>query len=266
MKQRLLLPNGALKILPPDLPGYWLLSAASGKRSGFTAKAGRRAQRAAKKSVSVEIPDGSIYVDAPDLPQPTSWSCALAAASLARLYGVGPDSVNEFLKGMGTKRSGTNPPGIVNYLNSLGLKSYIRRGMSDVELMELLDNEIPTILAVQAWAADTADYDDPKIFDNGHYIASIGYSWDAPQVVLPGESPRTDQKPRRSAPKHETYFFFMDPSILCRYGYMTWTNLKRRWHDNEGTRRKPHVTQHMGIVVDPNGHRPVHGTVAQEIL
>src|SRR6185295_11026388 len=95
----------------------------------------------------VEIPDGSIFVDAPDLPQPTSWSCALAAASLARLYGVGPDSVEEFMKGMGMKRSGTNPPGIVNYLNKLGLKARIEHDLSDIDLMDLLDEEISTILA-----------------------------------------------------------------------------------------------------------------------
>lgn len=255
---KLLLPDRAIRIPFSDLPAHWLL----GDKPGRIARSIKRASTLSKQ-LTIEIPDGSIDVDAPDLPQPTGWSCALVGASFARLYGVGPDSITEFLKGMGTKRGGTNPSGIVKYLRKLGLKPHIERNMTNTDLKDLLDDEIGTILALQAWADDQSDYDDPNNNENGHYAGAIGYATMAPQVVLPGQTVRARKQSR--GPK-EDYFFFMDPSILCRYGYMSWTNLDRRWHDNEGTRRKPRPTRHMGIVVDPNGHEPIHATMADEML
>ncbi|MBX9724025.1 MAG: C39 family peptidase [Candidatus Obscuribacterales bacterium] len=208
--------------------------------------------------LAIEIPDGSIYVDAPDLPQPNNYSCALAGASLCRLYGVGPDSMTEFMEGMKTKRSGTNAQNISRYMNKLGLDTSIEEGMSNDDLADLLDEEISTILAIQAWSDDPNDYEDPEYNENGHYVACIGYSSSAPQFA------GVQATAKRA--KREQYFYFMDPSILCRYGYMSWTNLDKRWHDNNGTRKKPKTCKHMGIIVRPNGHEPVHAKLAEEIL
>lgn len=203
---------------------------------------------------AVEIPDGSIYVDAPHLAQPNSYSCALAAASLARLYGVGPDSLDEFMEGMKTRRSGTNPKNIAAYLNKLGLRASIRQGMKKAELLDLLDAEIPSVLAIQAWAEDESDYDDPAYHGNGHYVAAIGYSTSS--LGESGHKPGHKAGRRARRVRQEETFYFMDPSLLCRYGCLSWSELDRRWHDDEGTRKKPKPCWHMAIVVDPNGRKP----------
>lgn len=262
-KGRLIFPEGAIKISLPAMLDY---NPRRAVRPNPVGKKKPAAGLVLQNNLLHQIPDGSIYVDAPDLPQPTNYSCALAAASIARMYGVGPDSMDEFMEGMKTKRSGTSPQNIAAYLNTLGLDARIKRKMSKEDLMDLLDEEISTIVDIQAYASDPKDYDDPSINHNGHYIAAIGYSSSAPQLA---GQPR---KRIRLAPstvgeaKEELYFYFMDPSILCRYGYLPWTELDRRWHDDEGTRKKPRPTWHMGIVIRPNGHKPIHNSVAELIV
>lgn len=256
---RLLIPQGAIKFLPPVLPAFGRTAARTAMKAGF-AQPRNLADRLVLEQKH-QIPDGSIYVDAPDLPQPNGYSCALAAASIARMYGVGPDSMDEFMKGMQTKRSGTSPAKIARYMNELGLDARIRRNMSKEDLMDLLDEEIPSVLDIQAWASDPRVYADAANNNNGHYVSLIGYSQEAPQV-LAAKGSRTRPLKLKS---DELYFYFMDPSILCRYGYLPWTELDRRWHDDEGTRRKPRPTWHMGIVIRPNGHKPIHGTTAELI-
>lgn len=247
---QLILPSGSIKIQLPELPALAIRSsrAALASRGLIVGKRSR--------SLAIEIPDGSIYVDAPDLNQPSNYSCALAAASIARLYGVGPGTVEEFLEGMKTKRSGTNAVDIARYMRTIGLDAKIAENMSKDELMDLLDEEISTILPIQAYASDSSEYDNPEIHSNGHYVASIGYSNGAPQVAGKGRTRRA---------KKDDYFYFMDPSLLCRYGYLSWTELDKRWHDNDGPRSRPKISWHRGIVIRPNGHKPVHATLAEHI-
>lgn len=248
--KKLILPEGAIKVSLPALSGY-------------------NPQRLRKRSLLLaqlsltethQIPGGSISVPAPDLPQPTDYSCALAAASIARMYGVGPDSMEEFMQGMNTGVNGTSPPNIVRYLNKLGLRASIQRRMSKETLMKLLDKQISTVLDIQAYAKDRSVYNDPNKNDNGHYVAAIGYSKEAP--VLQAEDGSTK---KLAVPGEETYFYFMDPSILCRYGYLPWKDLDQRWHDDEGSDEKPEPNWHMGIVIRPNGQQPIHSTVAEFI-
>lgn len=247
---QMIVPEGSIKIMLPELPALAIRSS----REALASRGLLLSKRS--RSLAIEIPDGSIYVDAPDLNQPSSYSCALAAASIARLYGVGPGTVEEFVKGMKTKRSGTNAVDITRYMNKIGLDAKIRENMSKEELMDLLDEEVSTILPIQAYAEDPSDYDDPNIHDNGHYVASIGYSHGAPKVVGKGAKGRA---------KKDDYFYFMDPSLLCRYGYLEWAALEKRWHDNDGPRSKPQISWRRGIVIRPNGHKPVHSTQADRI-
>lgn len=115
------LPASAIKIFLPEFSPARLKYAGivSGKKSSGRSFAW--------------MPPGSILVDAPFLNQPSEYSCALAAASIARMYGLGPESSDEFLEGMKTKKSGTSPRNIASYLNKLGLKARIRQRMSKEE-------------------------------------------------------------------------------------------------------------------------------------
>lgn len=259
-------PAGAIKIGLPDFPDDEALLS-SGQASQLLRAAFSRYHGLTSVPRNRRIPPGSINVPAPDLPQPNNYSCALAAASIARMYGLGPDSMTEFMKGMKTTRNGTHCYNIARYLTSLGLDAKVERNITRDHLKDLLDRGIASILAIQAWAEDLSVYDDPEKNDNGHYVAAIGYSMEAPRRFRAGFRPAALKPVRSARPKHPAeFFYFMDPSILCRRGYLSWKDLDKRWHDNEGTDRRPRVTKHMAIVVYPNGFVPVHDTIAEPIL
>lgn len=268
---RIIYPADAIKIVLPEFPDDEALLSAAQASQLFRAAYSRHRTSRLGIAGPRKMPPGSISVPAPDLPQPTNYSCALAAASIARMYGLGPDSMTEFMKGMKTNRNGTHCYNIAKYLTGLGLDARVERDMTREHLKDLLDRRIASILAIQAWAEDPAIYDDPINDDNGHYIAAIGYSAEAPRRVRktkPNSPLRLHLvKQLRLKPGHPAeYFYFMDPSILCRRGYLSWADLDKRWHDNEGTTKRPRVTRHMGIVVYPNGHEPIHDTIAEPIM
>src|SRR5262249_10722106 len=131
---------------------------------------------------------------------------------------------------------------------------------------------ISTILVLQAWADDISDYDDPNNNENGHYAAAIGYFSGPAKIANLGKQLRARSSKRlqlsaeRAKAPREDYLLSMDTSTLCRYAFMSWTNLDKRWHDIEGPRRKRRVLWHTGIVVDPNGRKPVFDTIADEML
>ncbi len=260
-------PAGSIKIVLPEFPEDEALLSGEQATQYFRAAFSRQHSFNRKHRGSRKIPPGSINVPAPDLPQPNNYSCALAAASIARMYGLGPDSMTEFMKGMKTTRNGTHCYNIAKYLTSLGLDARVERDITQDHLKSLLDQRIASILAIQAWAEDPSVYDDLTKNEDGHYVAAIGYSSDPPRKFRPGMRPAQMRRVKSSRPLHPAeYFYFMDPSILCRRGYLSWYNLDRRWHDDEGTKRRPKITRHMAIVVYPNGHEPTHDTIAEPIL
>lgn len=262
---KLIMPRGAIKIALPEFPEDAALISDE-KISELVRTAVSRGSRRLRLGLtgSVPIPDGSILIDAPDLRQPNNYSCALAAASIGRMYGLGPDSMEDWMRELKTTRNGTHCYNIAKYLTRLGLDARVERNMTREYLMSLLDQRVASILAIQAWAEDASVYDDPDKNDDGHYVAAIGYASEAPRRWRKGMN--LNARPRKKPGAHAAeYFYFMDPSILCRRGYLSWQDLDKRWHDNEGTVKKPRITKHMGIVVRPNGHEPVHDTIAEPI-
>ncbi|MBY0552285.1 MAG: hypothetical protein K2W95_33710 [Candidatus Obscuribacterales bacterium] len=261
---KLIMPPGAIKIALPEFPDDAALMSDDLISQLIRTAVSRRSRSRRRGLTGGRIPDGSIVIDAPDLPQPNNYSCALAAASIARMYGLGPDSMDEFMRQMKTTKNGTHCYNIARYLTKLGLDATVERDMTREYLMSLLDQRIASILAIQAWAEDPSVYDDPDKNDDGHYVAAIGYHSKAPRKFRKGMKLATAPRQKPGAHPGE-FFYFMDPSILCRRGYLSWTDLDKRWHDNEGTTKKPRITRHMGIVIRPNGHEPVHDTIAEPI-
>jgi predicted double-glycine peptidase len=183
------------------------------------------------------IPAGAIKIPLPDMQQPDNYSCGLCVLSVAHYFGLAPNEFQEPKDKMGTNEvDGTYYGDIVTYANELGMDAEAKKEMTKEELKQLLDEKIPVILSMQAWG-DPADYEDPAKQFNGHYIVAIGYDDD-------------------------DYFYFMDPSVHCRRAYLSWDKLDKRWHENE---RGTENSNHLGIVCRPNGHSPVHQTVALEI-
>lgn len=247
-----------------EILGHILNNSTAERQHG---KAGRHQIEASQPHPpKIEIPANAIKLPwMPDLQQPTDYSCGLTAQCIARAYGVGPDNFDDFMKLLNmSKKEGTDYHNIVKVLNKLGFDTKAQPDMTKEQLKQLLDQKIPVILSLQAWAGNPKDYDDPKNNQNGHYVIAIGYS-EAPPRYLPNENSKTNSPAHATTNGDNLVIFFMDPSIISQRGYMTWKELDRRWHENEGTRRKPELSHHMGIIVRPNGLKPVHETVAEPI-
>lgn len=177
------------------------------------------------------IPAGAIKIDLPDIRQPDNYSCGAGALmSIACHYNVGPAEIEGFKVEMGTNPdNGTYYRRLVEYANRLGLNASVKIGMTRRQLRQLLDQRIPVILSMQAYALDPDVYKDPDHQDDGHYIVAVGYD------------------------KHN-YFYFMDPSITGRRGYLSWRELDKRWQENEGSEVKEFY-RHLGIIVRPGRRR-----------
>jgi hypothetical protein len=268
------IPKSATKILlpevrlPEELQGGILLG---GNRfqipmHGVHGGVGKRRVRLSATHVgdyAVHIPPRAIKVNLPDLQQPDNHSCALCSMAICRWLGVGPDNFAEFKHHLGTTKDGTYYGRIVSYLNELGLDAFVHQNMTAKELMHWLDQGVPVILSIQAYAGDPSEY---AKNGNGHYVVGIGHArLQVPVPVVRTPTARLSLSVQRSAKatavKRKRVFFFMDPSIVCQRGYLCWDELDPRWHENEGTERKPEYSHHLGIIVRPNGHKPIHDTL-----
>lgn len=181
--------------------------------------------------ITRRIPAGAIMVDLPDVRQPDDYSCGAGILmSIACFYGVGPMEIEDFKKALGTNPIyGTYHRDIARYANELGLNAEVTWDMSKRRLQSLLRHRVPVILSIQAWAEDEAVYLDPDHNKDGHYVGAIGYD-------------RGDN------------FYFMDPSITARRGFLSWPELDRRWHEDEGF-EEAEVHRHLGIIIKPGRRR-----------
>jgi len=213
------------------------ITSAGVKGSGKPEQARKRITRV----VEQEIPPGAIKVDLPNVFQPDDYSCGAAGfMAIAAGYGVGPDEIEEIKKALGTNPEyGTYYADIVDYALKLGLDACARNQMSKEELKQLLTARVPVMLSIQAYADDEQDYEDPENNENGHYVDAIGFDDD-------------------------DNFYFMDPSLTGRVGYLPWNELDKRWHENEGS-VKPELSHHLGLVIRGKQQTLVYTTRARKI-
>lgn len=178
-----------------------------------------------------EIPDGAIKVNLRDVQQRDNYSCGAGAAmSVFAFYGVGPEDLEELKTALQTNNEfGTYYKNIADYAKSLGLDVSTVQEMSKQDLQKLLNENTPVILSMQAYATDEKVYDDPNSNDDGHYVVAIGYDKD-------------------------DYFYFMDPSLTGRHGFLSWSDLEKRWHENEGS-DKLELSHHLALVIKPGKQR-----------
>ena len=167
------------------------------------------------------VPDGAVKVDLPGVQQRDDYSCGAAALmAVCSYFGVGPDDLEEYKKKLGTnEENGTNVYEILKMARGLGLQADIHHGMTLDELRRYLDEGSPVIVSIQAYGDPATYYRD----DNGHYVVAIGYD--------------------------ESNFYFEDPVLPGRRGFLPIQEFDRRWHDDEGTAEKPDVHAHLGVVV-----------------
>lgn len=197
------------------------------------------------------IPADAIKVPVPDVQQPDSYSCGAAVVmAVCAYYGVGPEEVADFKSKLHTsKKKGTSAKNMKRYMEKLGLKIEVHRDEDATAMRQLLTEHLsrghPVILCLQAYADDSDVYDDPDSHEDGHYVVAIGFAGDD--------------------------FFFMDPSLTGRRGWLSWSELDKRWHEDEGDARrkakgkKEDVHRRLALVVLPEACEPAYARRARKI-
>jgi len=173
------------------------------------------------------IPSGAIRIQLPDVRQPDGYSCgASALMSICAYYGVGPRTIDEFKKELGTNpESGTNYREMVRFARSLGLDARAEVGWTPDQLEAAVAKGHPVIVAIQAYAEDPHIYQDPRRNEDGHYVVVIGFD-------------------------RENYYM-EDPSLARHRGFLPKSEFLRRWHDDEGTPDHPRVVERLGLEFGP---------------
>jgi predicted double-glycine peptidase len=145
-------------------------------------------------------------VHVPQVRQPDSYSCGVACVqSILGYYGIEAD-YETIKKGVkADPKSGVDHRNLIKFLKEQGLEVELNKGMLLSDLQSFIDQEIPVIVVLQAWAKTSTDYE--KDWDNGHYAIAIGYDMDN--------------------------VYFMDPSTLGAYAYISIDEFASRWHDQD---------------------------------
>lgn len=101
---------------------------------------------------SLDDTDGLIHV--PLIRQNKSYTCGVAALQ-SLLYYYGQQFSQDYLEEQlgATPGTGTTATAILDFVHSLGLKMEQESDMSPGSLMRLLDQRIPVMLLIQAWAS-----------------------------------------------------------------------------------------------------------------
>lgn len=103
----------------------------------------------------------------PDVQQDDNESCGAAAAmAVGRSFSVGPVTLDEWKRLLGTDKDGTDPNAIRRGLNALGLRVDARSGMELADLVRLTDRKVPVLTPVK----------DPD--GEGHWLVVLGVSDD----------------------------------------------------------------------------------------
>jgi uncharacterized protein len=177
------------------------------------------------------IRPGAIKIPVPNVQQMTNYSCGAAAFQAVCCYfGVGPREAGEYVRCLKTNsENGTQPEEIVKWAANYRLNALCKENMTDAELKEHLDAGRPVICSMQAYgetperiAQYTAQEGGHYLDLDGHYIVAVGYD-------------------------HEN-FYFEDPSLAGRRGFIPIAEFGRRWHEDDSGHKL-----RLGIVIWKSG-------------
>ncbi len=165
--------------------------------------------------------------------QAKDYTCGVAATqSILGYYGddYRQDVLEQDLK---TTQDGTSYKDIESFAISLGYSVDVFLDMTEEQLRSNLDQRMPVMLQIQAWA-DNLPADYKNDWDDGHWVIAVGYDSDN--------------------------YYFMDPSTLGNYTYIPRTEFPDRWHDvdNDGTQ-----LIHFGMIIKRGQPVFVYDTVTK---
>ena len=156
------------------------------------------------------------------------FTCGAAAfQAVCSYFGVGPDDPDEFVTILKTNaKTGTKPKEIIQWAKNFGLHAEFVPKMSVDQLNAYFDAGRPVICSMQAYGGTkkrqeqyTAKKDGKYLDLDGHFIVAIGYD--------------------------DMNFYFEDPSLAGRRGFIPIDEFDGRWHDKEVS--GPYV--HLGLAI-----------------
>jgi predicted double-glycine peptidase len=147
-------------------------------------------------------------VPVPLVRQPNAYTCGVACV-LSILGYYGQDLPYDWLtKELNANdKNGVDHRDIIKFFKSKDYDVALQKGMLVSDLMDLIDEKIPVIVCLQAWAKTTSTTDYGDVWDNGHYAVVVGYD---PENL-----------------------YFMDPSTLGNYASIPIDEFAMRWHDKD---------------------------------
>ena len=152
----------------------------------------------------------SVKLDFPDLRQTYNFDCGVTVLQQVLIYYGIEKREDELIELLNTKKTniidhGTKLSKMIDIAEYYGLEAKILKNTSIKKIKELIDDDIPPILLLQAWRNYSKDnLDWKKDFNDGHYVVAVGYN--------------------------DNCIFFEDPSSVVRT-YLTYKELEDRWHD-----------------------------------
>ena len=168
---------------------------------------------------------GAIKCPVPDTTQQTGYSCGPSALqAVCHYYGVGKEDEWEYIEDSKTSTTGADPYQLVKAARHYGLKVRECQPMTVAELCAALGKRRPVLLMIQAWGETKGNRGYRRSYkgdwSDGHWVVAIGYD--------------------RSG------ILFEDPSLQAVRGFLSYSELKERWHDVG-----PHRTKldHYGMIL-----------------
>jgi predicted double-glycine peptidase len=173
------------------------------------------------------IRDGAVKVPIPNVQQMEDYTCGAAAFQAVCCYfGVGPSNTDDYVELLKSDpKNGTRPEEIVNWARKFGLMAECAEYMSDAELKAHLDAGRPVICSIQAYGKTPQRIEQYTAKENGHYLDLDGH-----YIVAIGYD-------------HEN-FYFEDPSLAGRRGFIPIAEFGARWHEDDSGHKL-----RLGIVI-----------------
>jgi predicted double-glycine peptidase len=159
---------------------------------------------------------GAIKIPLPNVQQSTDYTCGAASFQAVCCYfGVGPSDPDDYVEILEvSQKNGTKPEQIEKWATNFGLIVERHEKMTDDELKRHLDAGHPVICSMQAYGPTptrikqyTAKKGGHYLDLDGHFIVAIGYD--------------------------DENFYFEDPSLAGRRGFIPIAEFSGRWHEND---------------------------------
>ncbi len=170
---------------------------------------------------------GAIKVPLPNVQQLDDFTCGAAAFQAVCCYfGVGPDDPDEFVKILHTsQKAGTKPEEIISWATNFGLCAEAVVDMSIDDLKRHLDAGQPVICSMQAYGPTSKRRTEYTVRKKGHYLDLDGH-----YIVAIGYDDKN--------------FYFEDPSLAGRRGFIPIEEFDKRWHEDDSGHKV-----HLGLVI-----------------